>query len=175
MEELTADEVAYRIGVAGATRPTANGAPTASAAIDVAATIAPTSPDAPGVAGGMAPISSGVPVGASRTVPDLATRIERVRARVPLPAGPVAPALVADPTPAARRPEPRAVLIRDTGAALAGLAAIVLLGIAVWPASPRGAVLEATGAPSRAPLVEPTPTADPTPAPSPTPEATPQS
>jgi hypothetical protein len=57
------------------------------------------------------------------------------------------------PTPAAAEadPSPRERLVRDTGAALASLAAIVLLAVALWPGAPTGGVLGIAGQPGAAP------------------------
>ena len=74
-------------------------------------------------------------------------------------------------------PGPRHRLIRDTAATLAGLSAVVLIVLAVAPPSPDGGVLGVTGTPSVATesasqtgSLEPT--ATPTPEPTPTPDAT---
>ncbi len=59
---------------------------------------------------------------------------------------------VSTPVRAVRPParatlEPRGRLIRDTSAALAGLAAVALLAVAVWPPTPDGSVLSLTATP----------------------------
>ena len=64
-----------------------------------------------------------------------------------------APALAVEPPSPFRSASARERLIRDTGAALAGLAAIVLLAVAVWPPTPNGGVLSATATPGETAVV----------------------
>lgn len=124
---LSAEEVAYRIGVPGATRQ-------------------------PHVR----------PMVLSEVAPTVAT-----------------PVRVLERKPVQGTLEVRDRLMRDTGVALAGLAAVALFAVAAWPTAPNGDVLGLTATPGLSAVAEPEPTPTstsertPTPTPEPTPTPTP--
>jgi hypothetical protein len=82
--------------------------------------------------------------------------------------------------PVDRPPDPRSRLVRDTAATLLGLSAVALIVLAVWPPAPDAGVLRAIGvpaatsAPTAVPTGERTPAAEPTSEPTPTLVPTPE-